>query len=1143
MRQTIAVLCTVLLACNLVRADRSLYATSSVLSKGRWVKIRVSDDGIYKLTHSDLKAMGFSDPSKVSIHGYGGWILDEDFSKPYIDDVPATAIYRGTDYILFYGRGPVKWSYDSHKSLFVHENNPYAMHGYYFVTDATETHDMSTTPSQGNPLRKVTTFDEHLLHEIDREFLQKEGQTGSGRELFGESFTSVLSQNFPFSMPGITSDDGKITLRFVANTGVTGDGTVTLSIDGQQLLHGVIPQSDCIYIYTKACEFVGTAVWKGQKSENPKVTVSYNRPSSPSFLDYIRLQARRILKPYGAYTFFRDVQSRQEASQFVIRNATSDMVVFDVTDGVKVTRMEASLNGSELSFSIPASHTVVREFVLVDLSKSFPQPEMVGEVTAQDLHALPQTDMVILSPPAFVPEAERLAAAHRRKRDSIHVTVVTPEQVYNEFSSGTPDATAIRRFMKMFYDRRTSEADAPKYLLLFGDGAHDNRQLSTAWKSIDMTNFLLTFQTQQSIMGGNYNQPDKETYVTDDYFGFLRDGSGSDIGRSYVDLGIGRFPVRTVNQAKAIVDKVVRYIETPAYGSWKNQLCFIADDGSSSEHEPYAKDHMEQSYQLTQIIEDNHPEYITNKLFFDAFKKSSKGSSGSYPDVERNIQKLQRQGVMLINYTGHGNAASLSDEHVITQSMIRQYTYPHLPLWITASCDFTPFDHTTTSAGEDVFLTEKSGGIALITTSRVAFGPPNFAINRLLVANIFKKNKGKRMTLGDVLKETKNGYRHYFNRCFVLIGDPALSLAYPEYEMNVKEINGNPVSETSVNFKALDRVTVTGEVTGADGAILTNFNGQMTAVVLDSQQEITTLDNNRKGEKFSYKDYPNTIYKGNAIVENGKFTFSFIVPADISYANGPGKMSLYAFDETNALEANGSFLKYTVGGTANPTERDTVKPEIRMLYLNDSTWTDGHDTNETPLFVAKVWDKSGINITGSSIGHDVMLTIDNNPSLSYTLNAYYTNIAGSEGEGIVKFPIPALPEGKHTAEFKIWDIFNNSTTKTFTFNVVKGLKPFLSGLTAGPVPAREKVTFYLYHNRPESKIDATIYVYDLSGRLYWKHQEIGSSDLFKAYTVTWDLTSSDGTRLRPGIYLYRAVIRSGSSAEATLAKKMIILAK
>lgn len=1140
MKQTIAVLCAVLLACNLVRADRSLYATSSVLSKGRWVKIRVNDDGIYKLTHSDLKAMGFSDPSKVSIHGYGGWMLDEDFSKPYIDDVPATAIYRGTDYILFYGRGPIKWSYDSRQSVFVHENNPYAMHGYYFVTDATETHDMSTTPSQGNPSRKVTTFDEHLLHEVDREFLQKDGQTGSGRELFGESFTSVLSQNFPFSMPGITGDEGKVTLRFIAYTGVTGEGTVTLSIDGQQLLNGIIPHDK--ETYTKAREFAKTAAWQGTKNENPKVTVSYNRPSSPSFLDYIRLQASRRLQPYGAYTFFRDVQSRQEASQFVIRNATSDMVVFDVTDGIKITRMETSLNGSELSFSIPASRTTLREFVLVDLSKSFPKPETVGEVTTQDLHALPQTDMVILAPPAFVAEAERLAAAHRRKRDSISVTIVTPEQVYNEFSSGTPDATAIRRFMKMFYDRRTSEADAPKYLLLFGDGAHDNRQLSTAWKSIDMTNFLLTFQTQFSL-GGNYGSSHQETYVTDDYFGFLRDGSGRDIGGSYVELGIGRFPVRTVNQAKAVVDKVIRYIETPAYGSWKNQLCFIADDGSSSEIDPYTTDHMDQSYQLTQIIEDNHPEYITNKLFFDAFKKSSKGSNGSYPDVEKNIQKLQRQGVMLINYTGHGNAASLSDEHVITQSMIRQYTYPHLPLWITASCDFTPFDHTTTSAGEDVFLTEKSGGIALITTSRVAYDTPNFEINSLLVSNLFKKNKGRRMTLGDIMKITKNGYPSYYNRCFVLIGDPALALAYPEYGMHVTEINGKPISDTSVNFKALDRVTVTGEVIGADGSILTNFNGQMTAVVLDSQQEITTLDNNRKGNKFSYKDYPNTIYKGNAIVENGKFTFSFIVPADISYTNGSGKMSLYAYDETNGLEANGSFLKYTVGGTANQTERDTVKPEIRMLYLNDSTWTDGHDTNETPLFVAKVWDKSGINITGSSIGHDIMLTIDNSPLLSYNLNSYYTNIAGSEGEGIVKFPIPALPEGKHTAEFKIWDIFNNSTTKTFTFNVVKGLKPFLSGLTAGPVPAREKVTFYLYHNRPESKIDATIYVYDLSGRLYWKHQEIGSSDLFKAYTVTWDLTSSDGTRLRPGIYLYRAVIRSGNSTEATLTKKMIILAR
>lgn len=1137
MTRIITALCIILLSQHIVRADKSLYATSSVLSKGHWVKIRVKDDGIYKLTHSELKSMGFSDPSKVSIHGYGGWMLDEDFSKPYIDDVPAVSIYRGQDYILFYGRGPVKWSYSGDKSGFVHENNPYSMYGYYFVTDATETNEMSTTPSQGSPSRKVTTFDEHLLHETDREFLQKPGQTGSGRELFGESFTGKLSQDFPFAMPGITEEDGKITVRFVSYTGLTGPGTVTVGIDGKQALSGTIGRDN--RDYTKATEFLGTAVWKGPKNEKPKVTVAYNKVSNTSFLDYIRLQAKRMLQPYGAYTFFRDTKSMGTSSQFIIRNATPDMLVFDITDGVKVTKMETTFSGSEMSFSIAADGKL-REFALVDLSKTFPKPETVGEVTTQDLHALPQTDMVILAPPAFVGEAERLAEKHRTKRDKISVVVVTPEQVYNEFSSGTPDATAIRRFMKMFYDRRTSEADAPKYLLLFGDGSHDNRQLSPAWKTIDMTNFLLTFQTQYSL-GGAFGNAYMETYVTDDYFGFLTDGEGKHIDKCNLDLGIGRFPVRTLSEAKRVVDKIIRYIDTPVYGNWKSQLCFIADDGSTKDS--YTRKHMEQAYILTQILEKNHPEYITNKLFFDAFKKSSSGSSGSYPDVETNIKKLQREGVMLINYTGHGNAESLSDEHVITQSMIRQYTYPHLPLWITASCDFTPFDNTTTSAGEDVFLTGKSGGIALITTSRVAYDDPNFAVNTLLIKYLFERKNGRRMTLGEVLKETKNGYKSYYNRCFVLIGDPALTLAYPEYSMKVTEINGTPASDTTFKFKALEKVTVTGEVMDAENSIVNNFNGTLTALILDSQKEISTLDNNKRGKTFKYKDYPNTIYKGNTIVENGKFTFSFIVPADISYTNAVGKMNLYAYDETNAREANGAFKNYTVGGTADHIEKDENGPEIRMLYLNDSTWTDGGDANETPFFAAKLWDKSGINITGSSVGHDIMLTIDNNPALSYNLNSYYTNLAGKEGEGVVKFSIPALPEGKHTAEFKVWDIFNNSTTKTFTFNVVKGLKPFISELTAGPVPARDKVTFYLYHNRPESKMEVVLYVYDMTGRLLWKHEEKGSSDLFKAYTVTWDLTNGSGSRLRPGIYLYRAGIRTENSAEATQAKKLIILAQ
>ncbi len=1130
---------------TVAHADSRIYARSSALAEGRWVKIRVADDGIYKLTYAELRAMGFADPTKVSVHGYGGYILDEDFSrKSYIDDLPATPIYRGTDYILFYGRGPVKWSYDRKAGVFTHENNPYAMHGYYFVTDATPTADMGTTASIANTSREAKTFDEHLLHEVDREFLQKLGQTGSGRELFGESFASTLSQTFPFSVPGITNDAGKVTLRFVAYTGVTGPGTVTLTIDGTQLLRGSIPADN--RDYTKAREYAGTGAWGGAKSETPKVTVTYDKAAAAnSFLDYIRLQAKRTLKAYDKpFTFFRDLESLRSSTRFVIGGAAGgQMVVFDVTSPQRVSRMETSADGSALTFSIAASGDTLREFALVDLSKTFPTPETVGPVAAQNLHALPQTDMVILAPPAFLNEAERLAAKHRTKRDSISVTIVTPEQVYNEFSSGTPEATAIRRFMKMFYDRRTSQADAPKYLLLFGDGSHDNRQLSSAWKGIDMTNFLLTYQTRFSL-GGNwsYGGKDNETYVTDDYFGILEDGEGAELDTAHLCLGIGRFPVRSLSQARAVVNKVISYIDNPAFGAWKNNLCFIGDDGNSGDG--YKTRHMDDAYRLSRYVEQNYPEYINHRLLFDAYKKSSSGGggSGAYPDVVTALRNLQREGTMLINYNGHGNAQSLSDEHVITQSMIQQYTYAHLPLWITASCDFTPFDHTVTSAGEDVFLNEKSGGIGLITTSRVAYDEPNYNMNAILLRDLFsRRTDGRRPTLGEALMAMKNGYRSYLNRCFVLIGDPALTLAFPSYGIRVTEINGQPVSDKSVNFRALDRVTIKGEVIGTDSTVLTDFNGALTAVVLDSEKEITTLNNNRTGKTYTYTDYPNTIHRGNTTVSGGQFTLSFIVPADISYSNSNGKMSLYAYDATTNREANGAFRRYTVGGTATPSERDTTGPTVRLLYLNDSTWREGDETNETPFFVAHVRDASGINITGSSIGHDITLTIDNNPALSYNLNSYYADCTDVAGEGVVRFSIPRLAEGTHTAEFKVWDIFNNSTTRTFSFRVVKGLKPFITELRAGPVPARDQVTFYLDHNRPESRMDVTIDVYDLSGRLQWQHTESGSSELFRSYTVTWDLTNGRGARLRPGVYIYRAAIRTAGSSEATRAQKMVIL--
>lgn len=1112
-------------------ADGSQYANKSVLAEGKWVKIRVSETGIYKLTDAELRKMGFADPSKVSVHGYGGAPLSEDFSASYIDDLPATAIWRGEGYLLFYAQGATQWSQvkSDGQTTFEHVNNPYSIYGYYFLTDATETKTMAEVPSstEGASL-KIETFDDYFLHEKE---LYSVAQ--SGRQLFGESFVTNLSQTFPFSIPGITSEDALVSFRFISKTS-NSTARVTLKVDEASLTPvsswSILPYvNDDFSTYTKAKEVRGNGIWSGEKSQTPKINITYSQYGDENtHLDYIRLHVKRTLKAYNEpYLLFRSLRSVDNISRFVIKEATSSMLVFDVTDRLNPQKIETQLSGTELSFTLPKS-IALREFALIDLSKTFPAPETVGEVAVQNLHGMEQTDMIIVAPSAFVKEAERLAEAHRGQ-NGLTVGVVTPEAIYNEFSSGTPDATAIRRFMKMFYDRSASEADAPDYLLLFGDGAYDNRFISSEWNRVKPDNYLLTYQSENSM--------NVYSYVTDDYYGRL----GND---ERVRLGIGRFPVRTATEAKAAVDKVITYMDNTSKGSWKNKVLFVGDDGSSIDNPPYSTVHMIQSDTLAQLVESNYPEFLVNKQFFDSFVKNNAGGNSTYPDVKSNIQKQLKEGLMLINYTGHGSAEAWSDEKVVTKTDINQFTYTNLPLWITASCDFTPFDQMATSGGEDVFLRPKSGGIALFTTTRVAFSVPNLNINQAFLKNLFQKKDGKRMTLGEVVRKTKedmyNSYRSYAN-CFMLVGDPALTLAYPGLDMKVTEVNGIPVTGNPVQFKALEKITVKGEIITDGGEKATDFSGLLSVTILDSQIKRTTLDNNHTGRPYTYTDYPNSIYIGNDSVRSGEFSFTFMVPKDISYSNDYGKLNLYAADEASGNEAHGSFKNFRIGGTSEEVEEDTEGPEIRQLYLNDSIFAEGGKVNETPFFVARLWDKSGVNISGGSIGHDMTLMIDGNPYLTYTLNSYYQTLVGSDGEGLVKFSIPALETGIHTGEFKVWDIQNNPTTQVFTFEVVEGLKPYVTELYATPVPAREEVTFHLYHNRPESYLRVGLQVFDMAGRLQWKHEESGSSDLFKAYEVTWDLTNGAGSRLRPGVYLYRAAISTGTSQEATEAKKLIIL--
>ncbi|WP_301028651.1 type IX secretion system sortase PorU [Parabacteroides goldsteinii] len=1110
------------------------YTDNSVLSKGNWVKIQIEQDGIYKLTYSELKKMGFDDPSKVSVYGYGGWPLEEDFTKPYVDDLPAVPVLRKDDYILFYGRGTTKWEAQIRNENFTHTNNPYSVYGYYFLTDGAEVKVPEQIKYDKTTSERIETFDDYLLHEKELVSINL-----SGRRLFEKLSQSTQTFN-DFGNPetlGIVEGEIYVDCKFVPLTTTSeAQGEITLSFAGNKLYNGNTSLQSGTYTKGKDMELAQKYEYKA--GDHLSVKLEYKKsqqPSTDGYVDYIRLNVKRQLKTYNEpYTFFRSFKSRNHISRFVIEGANSACMVMDITDPANCKIIETELTGSTMSFTIPESNSL-REFVLIRTDRTdFPVPVSKGAVECRNLHGWSNKDMIIISPSTLRKEAERLKEAHETQ-DGLRVEVVTPEEIYNEFSSGTPDATAYRRFMKMLYDKAASKEDRPKYLLLFGDGAYDNRFVTESWSKMsdkERENFLLTFQSENSL--------DEKSYVTDDYFGFLDDASNEKSVESCpVDIGIGRFPIRSVSDARKMVNKVIRYMNNEELGIWKSETCFVADDGGNADKDKNM--HMEQADAAAKTVERQASDILAGRLFFDNYVKDF-SSSNPYEAVTSQMNKKLREGLSLINYTGHGNTTSWSDEKVLTQQIIDKFSYSKLPLWITATCDFCRFDALATSAGESIFLNEKSGGIALYTTVRVAYADTNEIINRHFLESLFTQDaNGQYPVLGDVVKETKRKHTGPRNLNFTFIGDPAIKLNLPTYKIRISTINGKDVALDTPNFRAYDEVVVEGEILSQDNLSVDNFNGKLDVKVMDSKISITTRNNFRNESAFKYEDYKNLVYKGSTQVQNGKFSFSFYVPGNISYSGKTGKMILYASDSEQKIEAKGNFTNYKVQGTSDDPLDDHEGPEIVKLYLNDSPFVSGDKVNTTPFFYARLWDQTGVDITEGGVGHDVMLMIDNKPFTSYNLNSYYDNIFGRKGEGEVRFGIPQLSAGMHEAVFKVWDVMGNPTTYTFRFEVDESLKPFITNIVATPTPAKGNVEFHLTHNRPESQMKVGIMVYDIAGRLHWKHEETGSSELFKDYVIDWDLRNNSGSHVRPGVYIYRAAISTNNSKEATEAKKMIIL--
>lgn len=836
----------------------------------------------------------------------------------------------------------------------------------------------------------------------------------------------------------------------------------------------------------------------------------------------------------GTFSFGKlgDYEAAKEMKQIyrVANLAASNKVSVTQTSGGTMRLDYISLHSNEPKAAPALSAT------------AFPVPEYVYRITNQNHHADEAADMIIIVPTTqkLRAQAERLKAL-RERVDTMRVRIVPADELYNEFSSGTPDATAYRRYMKMLYDRAESDADMPRYLVMFGDGAWDNRMLTSDWRGYSPDDFLLCFESDDSFS-------DTKCFVSDDFSCMLDDGETIQDNGSYYqcygkpDVAVGRFPVRTEEEAVTMVDKIVAYEGNGNAGAWQNTIVIMGDDGNYNIH-------MKTADKVAGMVNKEYPKYNVKKIMWDAYNRVSSSTGNSYPDVTTLIKQYMSNGALIMNYNGHGVNYCISHEQVVKLADFKNAVSKKLPLWLTASCDIMPFDGQEENIGEAAMFNKNGGAVAFYGTTRTVYSNYNELMNMAFTREVLRTDGG-RVGIGEAARRAKcqlvtnSGGDNTANKLqYTLLGDPALKLACPTLDVVIDSINDVAVDGGgTLTLKAGTAVTVKGRVTD-NGVKAAGFDGLLTATVSDALQKVVCKLNNTDpkdgaDEAFVFEDRSNVVFNGSDNVRDGAFSFSFAVPKDISYSDGTGLISVYAVSADKAKTATGINGSFVLNGSSD-LSRDSIGPSI-YCYINSTSFSNGDCVNPTPYFVAEISDDNGINATGSGVGHDLRLIIDGDMSKTYVLNDYFTFDFGSYKSGTLGYSIPRLEAGEHKLQFRAWDVLNNSSTAELTFRVENGVEPNIIDVDCTRNPASTTTSFRIIHDRIGTQMDVVLDVFDMSGRHLWTHSESGvSTD--NVLTVDWDLTIDGGRRLGTGVYLYRVRASCDGSSYASKAKKLIVI--
>ncbi|WP_075591151.1 type IX secretion system sortase PorU [Labilibacter marinus] len=1113
----------------------SNYTNKSVLSEGSWVKVSVQKSGIHKISYSTLKEWGISNPQNVGIYGNGGKMLPALNSDFRHDDLVENSVWHNNNTIFFYAEGPVTWTYNEESEMFIHEKNNFSNYSYYFITQKEDNSKdiLSSTLQTDLYEEEIDYFTDFAYYEEDNFNIIK-----SGNVWFGEKFDyyTNTSSSYNYKFPNtVFGSKSKVYAKVAARSNTTTEFEIyanEMSVDKTDVYN--INTSSHTSYFAREANLGGSF---DNITDDISLRLDFNLKNSQSssigYLDYICLNVDRELTFVKNELVFRNhnfVKSNNTV-KYKVKGA-DNLIIWDVTNSLSPLNLDVENEAGVVFFNYKADE--LKEFVAFDPNASFASPEFVKNLENQNLHGSDFANYIIVTHPEFKGEAERLGTIHQGY-NGMSYKVVTTEQIYNEFSSGKPDVTAIRDFVRMLYKKAEGiDSKKPHNLLLFGDGSYDNRQ-----GIAENTNKVLTYQSDNSIHQTN-------SFVSDDYFGLLDDTEGANIKSEKVDIGIGRFPVNTLEEAKNAVDRTYNYYYNQSDDSWKSELTFIGDDGDNNIH-------MNDANSLTLKLESTHPEYNISKVYFDAFEKVTTTSGHIIPGVEDEIDKAISNGTLVFNYTGHGGPSVLAHEKVITIPKIQGWNnFDKLPLFVTATCEFSRFDDKGhTSAGELTFLNPLGGAIALFTTTRIVYSSLNKSLNHSFYNFAFERDEqGEPYTLGQIMRHTKNGLSASVNKLnFTLLGDPAIRLIYPKSKIGTSKINDENVYITIDDaivtapidsLKALSKIKVSGVVTNGVNESINDFNGEIFISVFDKQSQITTRGNGG-ASPYSFETFDKVIFRGSADVSNGEFDSEFVIPKDIRYNYDKGKVSYYAYSNNNKGEAFGAFSDVVIGGIDENAKNDEIGPNI-LLWLNNQSFKSGAKVGSRPVLLSEISDESGINTTGNGIGHDITCIIDEQSASPIILNDAFKSSMNDYTTGTIQYQLTDLEEGNHTLTLKAWDAYNNSSSSTINFTVTKEGNITTSNTSVYPNPVVQNQSSFVSfeHDEPNVRLDIQLLIFNMSGQLLSTTNTSVISLNNTIPPIEFMTETDNGTPLTPGTYIYKAVINSQTGRKGAVSGKILV---